>query len=900
MSRVDVHRFSLCLFLGAALAASAPALPAAAPATPTPPSLRLPAGVAPVRYAVDWTIDPAKETFEGAIEIDLSVSRPTDVLWLNASELDIHSVRLTSGASSAPRSPARILPGGDHYAGFAFDPPVPAGPSKLAISYTAKVSPKDTTGVFRQKVGDDWYVYSQFEEIDARRAMPCFDEPSFKVPWKLTLRVPRGLTAVSNTLVESEREEGGRKVVVFRETRPLPSYLVAIGVGPFDVVDSGRVGANSIPVRFIVPRGYGSKTRYAQTIQAEMMRRLEAYFGIPFPYEKLDHLVIPHTVRFGAMENPGLITWTETFTLAKPEEETAGFKRLYTIVAQHEIAHQWFGDYVTLAWWDDTWLNESFATWISEKLTREWKPEWQRDVALVLDKSDTLARDTLKSTRQIRQPIRANGDIDSAFDDMSYGKGGAVLAMFERWIGPEKFRDGIRAYLSAHAWKNATSEDFLASLEKAGGPGVARALDTFLEQPGFPLVTAELACAPGAAPRLLLGQNRLMAVGESDPAALWRVPVCARWGGDTAGRACTLLADKRGELLLEGAPAGSCPAWALANEGEAGYYRAAYAEGLQRRLLAPGVSLTLAEQAGVLADVKALAALGRIPAEQALELVPTFAHRPERQLVVTAAEIAALPDEHWVTDALRPSYEAFLRDAFSESARRVSWKEKPGEGDDAQLLRPTLLRMAALRGRDPELRSEGVALGRRWLDDRTAADPNVAFLALEVAACDGDAALFDRMLSEAKKATETRDRRRILAALGAFTDPALERRALALTLDPAFDGRESIAILYVALADRRTRDTAWEFFRSNFDALFARLPNEARPTVPRVGAHFCDVARREQVRTFLEPRMKDVEGAERPLAQTLETIGQCESLSAVQRPSVDAFLKKTSLKTASR
>jgi len=861
-----------------------------------PPTLRLPGGVAPVRYALDWTVDPASDTFEGRIEIDLSVARPTPVIWLNSQELDIHSAELTAGGS---RRAARLVPGGEQFMGFAFDPPVPAGTAHLGISYTAKVSATDTSAVFRQKVGSDWYVYTQFESIWARRAMPCFDEPSYKVPWKVTLRIPPGQKAVGNAPVESDKQEGGRRVVVFRETKPLPAYLVAIGVGPFDVVDAGRVGKNSVPVRIFVPRGRGRETRYAVATQKAMMERLEAYFGIPYPYEKLDHLVIPHTVRFGAMENAGLITWTETFILAPPEEETAQFTRLFAVVALHEIAHQWFGDYVTLAWWDDTWLNESFATWVSEKLTREWKQEWQRDVALVLDRSDTLDRDIMKTTRRIRKPIEGNGDIDNAFDDMSYGKGGAVLAMFERWIGPEKFRAGIQAYLTAHAWKNATAADFLAALEKAGGPGVGASFSTFLDQPGFPLVTASLRCGAdvsgggrAAVPRLDLSQTRLMPTGSSDPAARWRVPVCARWGGASgSGRACSLLTEERGELPLAGARPGTCPDWVLANEGEAGYYRVAYTGDLQKRLLAARNSLDLAERVGVLADVKALAALGRIPMEQALALVPEFGRDRARQVASTAAEIADLVDDHVVDESVRPNYERFVRASFSTRARELSWTPSPGEGDDAQLLRPTLLRAAAADGRDPELRRQGAVLGRRWLDDRSAVASSVAQLAVKIAAEDGDADLFDRMVVEAKRVKGSRDQRRIYAALGSFLDPALERRSLALILDPAFEAREAITIFWTALDDRRTRDLAWDYFRTNYDALAARLPSEYLPVLPRAGAVFCDAKRQDEVRAFFEPRIGKVEGAERPLAQSLEKVAQCEQVTASQREGVEKFLR---------
>ncbi|MDQ2870464.1 MAG: M1 family metallopeptidase [Acidobacteriota bacterium] len=462
------------------------------------PTLRLPSGAAPLRYSVVLDVDPSSESFGGDIGIDLRFDRPMPVLWLNARDLEIDSAVLTQNGRT---SKATLVEGGEDFVGFALDPPAVRGDARLRISYRGTIHPTDTTGIFRQKAGEDWYAFTQFEATDARRAFPCFDEPSYKVPWQLTLRIPRGMLAVSNTPISKEADASdGVREVAFAATKPLPAYLMAFGVGPFEVVDAGRAGRRSVPLRLFVPRGRAQEARWAKETSGQILGRLESYFGIPYPYEKLDALVIPQTVRFGAMENAGLITWNENLFLAKPSEESASFRRLHASISLHESAHQWFGDLVTLAWWDDTWLNESFATWMAARLLKDWKPEWDSAVSDVATRSETLDKDILKSARRIRQPILSPADIDNAFDDISYGKGGAVIAMFESWVGPEKFREGIRRYLSGHAFGTASSADFLSALEEAGSPGVARAFSTFLDQPGFPLVTADLRCAPGALP----------------------------------------------------------------------------------------------------------------------------------------------------------------------------------------------------------------------------------------------------------------------------------------------------------------------------------------------------------------------------------------------------------------
>ncbi len=313
-------------------------------ADPQPPALRLPAGVAPARYAAELWIDPAKDAFRGRIEIEISSKEEMGAVWLNAKELDVQAVsaRPAGGGAAIPGAAAK---GGSDYVRLTFQRNLSPGSWFLSLEYTGRVASKDTEGVFHQKDGSDWYAYTQFEAIYARRAFPCFDEPSFKTPWQLTLHVPEGSIAVSNTPVASETADpdGGRRFA-FAPTRPLPSYLVAFGVGPFDVVNAGTAGRNRTPIRMIVPKGHAADARWAAESTGPILDVLESYFGIPYPYEKLDNLAIPQTVGFGAMENAGLVTYASSLMLAKPADETISERRRWASVCAHEMAHQWFGD----------------------------------------------------------------------------------------------------------------------------------------------------------------------------------------------------------------------------------------------------------------------------------------------------------------------------------------------------------------------------------------------------------------------------------------------------------------------------------------------------------------------------------------------------------------------------
>ena len=775
--------------------------------------------------------------------------------------------------------------------GFAFDRALEPGAARLHIEYTGSLDETSTQGLFRQKDGEDWYAFSQFEATDARRAFPCFDEPSYKVSWQVTLRIPKGTTAVSNTPVASETEEGGLRVVRFGRTPPLPSYLIAIAVGPFDYVDAGRAGAKKTPIRIVMPRGKSAQARYAAQTTGPLLERLEAYFGIPYPYEKLDQLAIPQTVTFGAMENAGLITWSERILIAPPAEETINFQRVQASINAHEMAHQWFGDLVTLAWWDDVWLNESFATWMADRTIIEWKPEWHEDVRRVQDSSNVMFRDVLVSTRKIRQEIASDDDIVNAFDEISYQKGAAVLAMFESWIGAEKFRAGVHGYLEAHRFGNATERDFLQAIESASQPGVAAAFSTFLDQPGVPVIDVSLDCSGGVA-RLALTQKRLLPVGSKGSSdQTWRIPVCVRAGsGGGEARACSLLMQPNGFMS---APGQGCPAWVMANDQELGYYRALYkGELLQKMLDVADGKLSVAERVGLIRDANALGEAGAIPMSEALRLVPQFSGDADRHIVGATLRISGDIREHLVPADLRPHYARFISKMYGERARALGFAPRNGEDDDTHLLRTSLVSFVAREGQEPGLQAEARRLALAWLVDRKAIDAELAGGVLEVAAHFGDADLFERFLAAAKTAKVRRDRVRLLNALGSFRDPVLVRRALSLYLSDEFDSRESATILYTAAEPVNSPQIVWEFFKEHYEALLAKAPREIVGSAPEIALGLCDPGARRDVETFFQGRIEKLPGGPRNLAQTLETIDLCIASRTAQEPSVREFLAK--------
>ena len=860
---------------------------ASAALTPSapPPGIRLPTTVKPLRYAPTLTLLSDSLGLEGSIDIDLALSEPTSLIWLNAVGLSVSEAHLEVAGVSRP---ARVIPGGPDHLGFAFDS-APAGTARLHVTYCADVSEKDDRGVFAEKEDGVSYIFSQFENIDARRAFPCFDEPTFKVPWQLTLKVKQADVALSNTPSISELPaEAGMKIVRFAETKPLPSYLVAFAVGPFDLVDAGKVGRNHTPVRIAVPHGKSAEAAYAVKTTPVLLERLEGFFGMAYPYEKLDVVAVPQLVSFGAMENVGLITFFETGLLARHEDETPSFQRRYADIVAHEMAHQWFGDLVTMSFWNDIWLNEAFASWMEEKILAPWKPEWSWETRTAVSTAYAMRSDSLVSARKIRQEILTKDDIQNAFDGITYDKGAAVIGMIETWVGPDKFQKGVQRYLTKHAHGSAGSSDFFAAVSAEAGRDVGPAFSTFLDQPGVPLLTAKLVCDAKVAPKLVLSQERYLPAGSVGGAAqAWQIPVCVRYSaGKKEDRACTLVNAPSVDLPLSGT---ACPDWVLPNQGGVGYYHVAYGPKDLDALFRAGDRLSLAERLSVLRDMGALVQSGKLPAAAALAHLADLVKDPSPHIQGAAADLLAdMPDRILAAD-LRPAFSRFIDRTLSKRALEIGLRPKAGESDEIRLIRPSIVGAAALRGENVALGIEADKLARAWLDDPAALEDDMVNVALTIAVRRGDRALFDRLHAEVGKASAPRRRRHLLAAMANFRDPTLVREGLNLFLSKELDPRDALPLLF---QDDRMIDVSFAFLKEHYDAVIARLPGELAGDAPRFAEAFCSAHDRAEVDAFFKGRVEKLTGAPRALAQVLEGITLCNAQRELQAPSFASFLKK--------
>ena len=840
--------------------------------------MRLGDQVTPLHYEATLTIDPNQESFDGEVIIRLRIRAATRFFWINATRLKLEHARVEIGDQTIT---AMAVPGNEDFIGLQFDRELPAGRAVLKIRYRGELARNDTRGLFKQQDGEHWYVMSQFEAINARRAFPCFDEPHWKTIWQLALKVKPEHSAVSNMpQLSEERTADGMKLVRFQPTPPLPSYLIALGVGPFDIVDGGNAGQKATPIRYITPKGRASEARYAKEITPRLLEILEDYFGGPYPFSKLDNLVLPVTVGFGAMENVGLITYSAGIILAKPEQESERFKQRYAHIAAHEIAHQWFGNLVTMRWWDDLWLNESFATWMSDKVVAQFNPAWQYHLQRSTGKQRAIDTDRLFSTRKIRQPVEKDDDLANAFDRITYEKGAAVLTMFENWLGEERFRKGVQRYLEKHQWSNATTQDFLQALadqEQALIP----AFTSFIDQPGIPLLDVSLQCAGSA--ELSIKQQRFQPLKTApDATQKWVFMACFRYGrGQQEEQSCTLVSEPSQSTTLA-----YCPDWLLANRAGVGYFIARLQGDLLARL--KKVQLSPEEIIPLLNDANTLVQAGLLPANEALELAGRYAKHATPQVV--QASLAIVRDLHpeWLDASGKMSLREWVQRRYGAAARTLGWRPKVNESEALRLLRAELLPLVADLGEDQDLRQQAQTLARTWLSNKQAL-PGLVPALLKTAALSGDRSLFNAYLQGARKSKDRRDRVDILGAMGFFLEAKLSQEAFALALTDSVPIHDAMEIFWEAAKDARLQPQVQRFLQSQYDALRKRLPQDYPARFPRMVDKLCNDKARASYESFFRERAEQERGGARNFAQTLERIDICRTAKQQQSKSLSKF-----------
>ncbi len=847
-----------------------------------PPTLRLPRRVEPVAHRATLRVDPAATTFTGAMEIDVKIVTPAPVIWLHGYQLQVEAATAERGGDSVALT---VTPHGEDLLALHAATPL-EGAWTLKLRYRGAVEPTGTTGLFHQQEGDAWYAYTQLEATYARRVFPTLDEPDRKTPWTLTLEVPAALTALANTRpVDEQPADAGWKRVRFAPTRPLPSYLIAFAVGPFEIADAGK-SRSGVPIRIVATKGKLSHTAITAEVVPQALALLEDYFDQPYPYDKLDFVPIPVTVGFGAMENPGLVTVVSRSMLFDPAKPTPNDRRGIASLAAHELAHQWFGNSLTMAWWDDIWLNEGLATWMEDRIVHAIAPRPDDAFSIADAHGQALWADSLATARAVRQPIAAAGDIENVFDGVSYAKAGAVLAMYERWIGADAFQRGIRAYVKQHADGVVTTADFLAAIGAAAGRDVS-GLSSYLDQAGAPHLRVDLRCEAGQPPTLTLRQARYLPPGAATPAVAstpWTIPLCVAHDRDGArGETCGLVREATSELALD---AKTCPRWVVPNAGGLGHYRLSMTPALVAQATGYGWSrMSPVERVVLAGEIATMIQAGELDVALGMALVPPLMRDGSRAAVGMAAALAWV--RNLVPDARMATYDRWLARTFGPTARKLGWQRKPGEALDVASRRATLVPLVAAAG-DRAMVRDAIKLARGWRS--LPRDTRGLVLRTAVRA---DGATYDRILADARAEQDRDTREDLYSALSSTRDPARVTQTLHLLLDDRVDVRE---VMYLPYGFWRApeRELAERFVRDHLDTLLARFPKDATTGGGAVFASLftgaCEPARRDELAAFVTTRFASLPGGARIVAQAIESMDQCIAWKAQVGPQVERWL----------
>ncbi len=841
-------------------------------------AIRLGPDVVPVRQSVALRLDPDRTDYTGSTRIEIEVRRETTSFRFHAEEMALTNMHLTPVTGGDPVSlEHEMLPKGVVRA----ISPSPIAPGRYALSmdFSNEFGTR-AVGLYRMMQGARGYVFSQMEPDDAREALPCWDEPSFKIPFTFTISVPEGQVAVFNSPAVEEVIADGWKRTVFAETKPLPSYLLAIAAGRLESV---AIPGLDVPGRIYTTEGQSALTGTAVEMTAPLLAALEEYFGEKYPYEKCDFISIPEYWA-GAMENPGAITFNATILLVDPNAASLAQKSNLARIIAHELAHIWFGDLVTMEWWDDLWLNESFADWMGDKIAHQVYPEFQLDVTEMRQSINVMNSDARPSSRAIRRPVTDTSDLLQNIG-VQYNKGKAVLAMFEQWLGLETFRRGVLEYLHAHRWGNATADDLWAALRSVSGQDVPAAMDTFIEQPGVPLVSVE----PVSGHRVRLAQKRYAAYGVEQPALAWKIPVVLRFADDRgAGTQTVLLEGPSQEVMLE---AEGAVRWIHPNADQRGYYRWSVPADMLSTLAGEARgALSLRERVGLASSLGNMLDAASLHADTYLETVGELVGDRTPMVVSSALGELARTRHALVTVDLLEPYAAFVRQAVAPARDRWGTEAKPGEALELKLVRPEILNWLGDWGHDGAVREQMKALAAGYRRDPASVDASLISTALRLSAFDADQELFDAYRVGFEDAKVPVDRTRYLQSLGCFRQPGLRDAALAYVLAGPLRPNELGIVPAQIVAVPGNEDLVFEWYVENYDEYAKRIPPIFLSSLPII-AGGCSLERLERGRAFFSDPAHQVDGTLVTLAKVEDQVRECVSLREREGARAAAYLR---------
>jgi puromycin-sensitive aminopeptidase len=777
---------------------------------------RLPRTALPRRYELRIEPDLAAFTFAGDETIELDIAEPTDEIVLNALEIEIDDAVITDSDGALVGTVSYDEP--MQRAIIAFERPLVTGPAELTLRFRGILNDQ-LVGFYRSKFtdvdGNDQVIATtQFEATDARRAFPCFDEPDMKATFAVTLIVPEDLLAVSNGAEIARLPlDNGKVAVTFAETMKMSTYLVAFIVGPFEATDP--LDVDGVPLRVIAPKGKEHLSEFALECGAFCLRYLSSYYDIPYPGDKVDMVAIPDFA-FGAMENLGCITFRETALLVDPETATqAELVRILDVVA-HELAHMWFGDLVTMKWWDGIWLNEAFASFMEMKATDAMKPEWKRWLSFsAVERPWAYDTDGLQTSRPVEFEVKSPEEANEMFDALTYGKGSSVLRQIEQYLGEEVFRQGVGDYLRTHAYGNTVTRDLWAGLDRASGVDVGSIMDTWILQEGFPQV--DVSAVDGG---LRLDQRRFLFIPDETDQTSWKIPIQIRGQSDGHPFSRKVLLDTPSAVVDIEGPID----WAIVNAGGHGFYRVTYSESLAKALRANVEQLDDNERYVLISDTWAMVESGQVGAAAFLELAG--AYRDETEYAIWQAVIGGLASlkHHVVADEDLPAFQALVADIVRPTAERLGWEARDDDSDLTRSLRGLVIGTLGRTARDEATIARSRDVGREWMTDPKSTDPDVGQTSLFTLAATGDDSDYSEVFAAYKKAKTPQTELRLLQAVTFFDAPSYTDRTLDAIRDGSIRNQDGSWVAARLLGGRNSGSHAWRRLREEWTAFIGLMP----------------------------------------------------------------------------
>jgi aminopeptidase N len=823
---------------------------------------RLPAGVTPTAQAIELTLDPSKPDYTGTTTINLTIDQPTDKIALHQLDLDLTSVVLASDEDS--RSLQSSI--GEWDINWLADgEDIAPGDYELTIEFSGRYS-TDSLGMHRATFEDKDYVFTQMEAMYARRAFPLFDEPSFKIPYQLTIVAPAGLVAVANEPVASSTVEDGWQRTEFMPTPPLPSYLIAYSVGPLDRTPIEGLG---VPAFVYTPAGHADKVGFVTRETPAIVAALEDYFDLDYPFRKLDFIAVPEFA-YGAMENPGLITYRTDLLLVGDEPTGQQAQRVLMVIA-HEVAHIWYGDLVTMAWWDDLWLNEAFASWMAWTLLENVYPQF--DSNLYLAQESAFPADQSTSAEAIRKPIRSTEDV-LAGAGLNYTKGNALLRMIERYVGKDVWQRSIRAYIREHAWGNTTERDLWDAVAEESGLDVYSIASGFLNQPGYARVIID---EEGG-----VTQQRYLTESREAPDLEWQIPLNVKYKSDGEVRQTFLLLDEDGGTL----DIPNETDWVFPDAGGNGYYRWQTSLLQLHRLVDDIDELTDREKIALLGNSEALLNAGESSLDDYMFVLNTLVYDPHPLVFLPTLEKLITIGREFVDATSRDAFSRFMDQALAERFRQVGADSRPDDSESVTQMRPRLLRALGEFGSDEEVLASAARLTDEYLADPTSVPAGLALEAMRVAAMNDDGSKYKQYREAYLESTDETQKTNVLSAVY-FDNPDVVQQHLDFSISPAVpagDAARGIGFFGFVLEDQ---SILFDWLDENLDAFEAKLPAYYQPMLPEVLDTPCDAANLQLFEDFFHPR-GDVYAES--LERVVESAENCINRRERYAPDLQKFL----------